>query len=231
MSGRWICLGLLLAASCRAVAPAPATEPLQSIPPAAFEDWLKAQKEAVERDPQNAKELRRYIAMLLAEGGDLSKLPKDAVSDYVRSVTDLDRPTSLRIVRAELCRKISGFRRYVPFGDPKFKAGSMLLIYVEFEGYELAAWGDYQTLHLRYEWELYDAQNRKLSLPAWEKAAPEEKEDKIEFRGDVREFHQSFGLPLPRNIPGGSYAVRIVVEDQASKKKDEIRLPIEIVFE
>jgi hypothetical protein len=234
MSGRFcLGLGIILLCSCRAAAPAPKPEVLTSVPPAAFEDWLKAQKEAVERDPQNAKELRRYIAMLVAEGAisDLAKLPKEAVSDYVKTVSELERPGSLKVAKAELCRKISGFRRYVPYGDPKFKPGALLLIYVEFEGFALTPWGDYHTLHLRYDWELLDAQGRKLSLPAWEKASPQEKEDKIEFRGDVRDFHQSFGLPLPKNLPGGAYTLRILAEDQANKKRDEIRLPIEVVFE
>jgi hypothetical protein len=106
-----------------------------------------------------------------------------------------------------------------------------VLIYLEVDGFELSPWNEYHTLHLRYSWELFDAQGRRLSLPAWENAPPEEREDRIEFRGPVSEFHQSFGLPLPRNLPGGSYVLRVAVEDRSNKKINEIRIPLEIVFE
>lgn len=246
---RPVFLAILALVACRTTPPIkPAPVIQQSVPPpSSFADWLKAQRDAVEKEPQNPKELKRLAAMLWAEGqpADLQKalaaLPAEAFSDNGATPALKDflaqkfpaavPPKQVKIARAVLCRKISGFRRYVPYGDPKFKPGATALLYVEFDGFALVPWGDYQTLHLRYEWELYDESNRKLSLPAWEKAPPEEKEDKIEFRGPVADFHQSFGLPLPKNIAGGAYAIRITVEDQSNKKRDEIRIPIEIVFE
>lgn len=225
----------------------------------AFEDWLRLQRERLLREPDNLVELKRLAAMVAAEGRwpELSGLldtdgavESDRLLEYLqmclldarserrellRAIHERERrlrvDMGVRIGRAELCRKVLGFRRYLPVVDPKFKPGSTLLLYVEIDNFTLHPWSGYETLHLRYDWKLSDGRGRTLTLPSWENAQPEEREDKIEFRGSVRDFYQSFGLPLPRNLPGGEYILTVTVEDVPSRTSDKARIPFEVVFE
>lgn len=224
-----------------------------------FEDWLRQQRERQAREPGNVAELKRLAAMVAAEGlwPELTEIldregavESDRFLEYMqmclldargekrellRAMHERERrlraELGVRIGRAELCRKVLGFRRYLPVVEPKFKPGSTLLLYVEVDNVTLHPWSGYETLHLRYDWKLLDGRGRTLTLPSWENAQAEEREDKIEFRGTVRDFHQSFGLPLPRNLPGGEYILIVTVEDVASKTSDKARIPFEVVFE
>jgi hypothetical protein len=223
-----------------------------------FEDWLRQQRERLARDPDSAAELKRLAAMIAAEGrwselaeildregGDSDRFlehlqlylldGRGEKRELLRALHERERrirsELGVRIGRAELCRKVLGFRRYLPVADPKFKPGATLLLYVEIDNFTLHPWSGYETLHLRYDWRLSDGRGRTLTLPSWDNAQPEEREDKLEFRGGVRDFHQSFGLPLPRNLPGGEYILTVTVEDVPSKTSDKARIPFEVVFE
>lgn len=226
--------------------------------PETFADWLRIQRKRVEKAPGDVAELRRLAAMTAAEqdwdvleallqrdglekDAFLASLRlfwlervgkrKEALKALEKMADGLRKGLPVRIGRAVLCRKILGFRRYLPMIEPRFRPGGMILLYLEIEHFSLKPWKDYQTMHIRYDWKLSDDRGRVLRLPTWENAAPEEREDKTEFRGIVREFHQSFGLPLPRNLPGGRYVLTVIVEDVPSGTKDRVRIPLEVVFE
>ncbi|HLG42980.1 MAG TPA: hypothetical protein VI643_06410 [Planctomycetota bacterium] len=226
--------------------------------PGTFEDWLRAQRDRATQDPENLAELRRLAAMTAADGrwpelaGILDREgieserllehlhlclleTRGEAKELLRALYEKERKLraslGVRIARAEFCKKVLGFRRYLPVAEPRFKPGSSLLLYVEIENFTLSPWNGYETLHLRYDWKLADGRGRPLTLPTWDNAAPEEREDKLEFRGALRDFHQSFGLPLPKNLPGGEYVLTVTVEDVSSKTTDRGRIPFEVVFE
>lgn len=220
-----------------------------------FEEWIRVQTEIVEKNPADLEQIRMLCALLIGAGRheEAAKrsevLPKEdplratirfhnaAIKGNVPVLRELLRdciaaqPAPLKISRIELCRKISGFRRFVPYGEPRFQPGSHVLLYAEFEGMRLKPWGDGHLLHLRYDWELYDDRGRRLSIPSWEKVPPEEKEDRLELRGPVQEYHQSFLLPLPRNLPGGTYTIRLHVWDDTSSRTASSDVRFEVVFE
>lgn len=226
-----------------------------------FDDWVYQQKDRVLRDPKNLDEVRRLVVMLAASGNELeaerwlSHIPEskrdpllklvdvylqeqlgqrlEAKEKLLHELDSMSEKEGIRIVTAKLVREYRGYRMYEPVESNVVAPGSYILLYVEYENFRLTQTGEYRSMYVKYDWELYNDDGKKLNLPMWEKAPIEAKTDKLDFRGVVRGYSQSFKLPLPSNLEGGHYTVRITVEDQLSgerKNRDVANVPIEVSF-
>jgi hypothetical protein len=217
-----------------------------------FEHLLKFQQEIVNERPGNTEELKRLgILYLLAHKyekaeGILTKIEKrdeflQLIIAYLYNVLGEHRIARNRLAkilnrwrrwdgicidRVVLCSAIKGFRNYQVYPDNRFKPGQTILIYVEPRDFMLKNEGQKYTLHLRYNWELFDKDGCKLKITKWEEASSQDKEDLKEFSGPITEFHQNFALPLPKNIAMGKYTLRVTVKDIHSGKLAERSIEI-----
>ena len=74
-----------------------------------------------------------------------------------------------------------------------------------------------------------DDRSVEQSVPAWEKASIDEREDRISSTGPIAEFYQSFHLPLPANLAAGRYRVKVTVTDAVAGKSDRAFVPITVM--
>jgi hypothetical protein len=218
-----------------------------------FEDVVKLQKEIAARLPASDDEKLR-LALLHAAAGNLEEAERIVssvrtrgnkllpyVEFYLRrqlgdhkeagkllaQFADEERVvTGFVIERAELVARVRRFRDYTPAENDRVAPGGDVHLYVEPRNFALQRSGDKHTFHLRYEWKLYDDRSAEQSVPAWDKATVEEREDRISSNGPVAEFYQSFHLPLPVNLAAGHYRVKVTVTDVVSGKSDRMSVPI-----
>jgi hypothetical protein len=221
-----------------------------------FEDVLKLQKDVAARQPASDDEKLR-LALLQAAAGNLEEAER--IVETVRSRThkllpyvefylrrqlgdhkeagkllakfaEEDRVVAgFGIERAELVGRVRRFRDYTPAESDRVAPGGDVHLYVEPRNFALQRSGDKHTFHLRYEWKLIDDRSVEQPVPAWEKAASDEREDRITSNGPIAEFYQSFHLPLPANLAAGHYRVKITVTDVVAGKSDRATVPIYVV--
>jgi len=233
--------------------PVRAEAPPKPGPPS--DEVLRLQREAVERDPSRDDEKLR-LALLLAAAGKLEEAEKalsgiraranriiPALEFFLRRelgdhreagrllgqfVEEGKRVTGFVIERAELCSRVRRFREYVPAESDRVKPGGKVILYVEPRNFALSREGDKHILHLRYEWKLFDDRSVEQPVPAWEGAAPSDREDRILLNGPVEEFYQIFTLPLPEVLAAGPYRIKVTVTDVPSGKSDRVYVPIHV---
>ena len=226
----------------------------QEPPPPAFSDVLRLQKDVAAKRPEPEERVR--LALLHAAAGDLEeaervfgalKDPPGRLSPYLelflrrqlgdhreaskalaRLVDEDRRATGFVVERAELCTKVRRFRDYDPAESDRVAPGGVILLYVEPRNFLLKREGDRHSLHLRYEWRLFDGRDVEVAVPAWRDASPDEREDRVSTLGPVSEFHQSFRLPLPAELAPGLYRVKIEVTDLHGGKSDRVYLPLTV---
>ena len=214
---------------------------------------LRLQKELVAKHPASDEEKLR-LAVLHAVDGDYEKA--ELVFSRIRSEENRFKPyfefflrialgdhqearkllagfketdrvvVGFVIERAVLCSRVRRFRDYAAASSDHVRPGGYVLLYVEPRNFTLKGNQDRYILHLKYEWELFDDRSRKQAVPAWEKARPADREDRVTYAGPVTEFYQSFKLPLPRNLAMGHYRVKVTVTDAHSGKSDRVFVPI-----
>jgi hypothetical protein len=138
------------------------------------------------------------------------------------------RVTGFVIERAELCSRIRRFREYTLAENDRVKPGGTVLIYLEPRNFTLGKEQDRHVLHLRYEWKLYDDRSVEVPVPAWEKAPPGDREDRIVLNGPAEEFYQYFKLPLPAGLAPGPYRIKVSATDVTSGKGDRIYVPVTV---
>jgi hypothetical protein len=221
-----------------------------------FEDVLKLQKEVAARQTASDDEKLR-LALLHAAAGNLEEaerlvstvrsrsnklLPyvefylrrelgdhKEAGKLLAKFAEEERVVTGFVIERAELVSRVRRFRDYTPVESDRVAPGGDVHLYVEPRNFALQRSGDKHTFHLRYEWKLYDDRSVEQPVPAWEKAASDEREDRISSNGPTAEFYQSFHLPLPANLATGHYRVKITVTDVVAGKSDRATVPIYVM--
>lgn len=136
--------------------------------------------------------------------------------DELRWFETTQQGSGFRIDRIAMCKKVKGYRQWEPdTRNGKVKPGDNVLIYIEPAGFQLKDQGGSSIMHLTYEPELVDEKDRRWPFPNIPLA---DKEDRITFFGDVREFHQTFLLTLPVDLGRGNYKIRFTVKDEISGK-------------
>ena len=236
------------------VAQTKAEIPLRKEP--TFEDVLKLQKEIAARQPASDDEKLR-LALLHAAAGNLEEAErivstvrsranklvpyvelylrrqlgdhKEAGKLLARLAEEERAAAGFGIERAELVTRVRRFRDFTPAETDRVAPGGDVHLYVEPRNFALQRSGDKHTFHLRYEWKLYDDRSAEQPVPAWEKAAGDEREDRITLNGPTAEFYQSFHLPLPANLATGHYKVKVTVTDVVAGKSDRIFVPIYVM--
>jgi hypothetical protein len=141
-----------------------------------------------------------------------------------------EKPEGIYVEKIELCEFVEGFRRYKKYtGGNKFKPGATLLIYIEPKNFTLKKAGNNFIMHLNYDWELVDEKDKSIEITKWKDAPARDKTDVLEFHDDVKEFFQTFRLPLPQNLPIGRYKLKFILKDVNADKSATAYTDIEIV--
>ena len=220
-----------------------------------FDDLLRLQKEIAARHPASDEEKLR-LALLYASAGNLEESERilsslrartNRLTPYLdlflrRELGDQQearklfsqfddedrRATGFVIEKAALCTQVRRFRDYAPAESDRVKPGGSILLYVEPRNFALQRSQDLHILQLKYEWKLVDDRSTEVPVPAWEKASPEEREDRVPLNGPVTEFYQSFRLPLPANLALGRYRVQVTVTDATSGKSAQVSVPLTV---
>ena len=133
-----------------------------------------------------------------------------------------------KIERYALCSRISGYRRYERSKSNEVKPGGVALLYVEPMNYDMTREKNGHRLHLKYSWHLYNDRMEEISVPKWKHASKGDREDKLLFQGPVREFYQSFRLPLPINLAAGDYRIKVTIEDDNQGREDSVYIPFHV---
>ena len=141
-----------------------------------------------------------------------------AANDRIEQILQ-ERKTfeGFKIERAVLCDRVTGYRKYSPHPDQEILPGGVALLYVEPGNFSLQRENGAYRLWLEYDWKLYTDLMVEISVPAWEKAGPSNRQDLATYQEPVREFHQSFALPLPENLAVGEYRIKVTVKDRIQK--------------
>jgi len=224
-------------------------------PPEPADDVLRLQKEAAERNPGRDEEKLR-LALLLAAAGRTEEAERalagirsrtnrivpwlecflrrergdtrEAARMLEEFLEEDRRAAGFVLERVERCTRILRYREFVPAGNDPVKAGGKVLLYVEPRNFTLAREGEKYVLHLRYDWRLVDDRSVERPVPAWEKAPPEVREDRVVLNGPAREFYQSFTLPLPEDLEAGSYRIQVTVVDVATGRSAGGAVPLNV---
>jgi hypothetical protein len=129
----------------------------------------------------------------------------------------------LGVVKLCLCRKIDGFGAFEPLNEPRVKAGKGVLLYCEMTGMTYEPQESSFSARLTSKIEIRSAADRKIRY-VWE-LAPEE--DICASRR--HDFFVTYRLPLPRNLPPGSYRLYLTQTDLVANRSTSAEIPLEIV--
>ncbi|MBY0112368.1 MAG: hypothetical protein K2Y21_06070 [Phycisphaerales bacterium] len=185
-----------------------------------------------ERERQAVQSVRELIDALAKDPAAASD-PSRVAQMLARSMDALASAQSVRVARAELCRKVEAFGRFTPFEFNTFLAGQAhrVIIYTEAANFayrDLGAEGnmkngDRWSVELGQELQLYTGDG---SMLAWRK--PEQSVVETS-RNKRRDFFITQMVELPRTLTVGQYSLKVVLRDRVSGARAEAIIPIQIV--
>ncbi|MBX3382920.1 MAG: hypothetical protein KF864_05365 [Phycisphaeraceae bacterium] len=180
----------------------------------------------------NADELR-----VLIEARDrLAQTPAERV-DISRDLGGVLAPATLRVAKAFLCTRVSGFGRYNAYPDTSFPAGQPVraIVYVEVENFTArparesdpvlrdASVGEQVSVELSQALTLFHDQS---GLQVWHRPA----QTIIDSgRNTRRDFYLVQQIELPRTLTIGRYNLKVRVTDKTSGAEAEALIPLSIV--
>jgi len=199
---------------------------LAAVAPGEVDAWLEAQAPAV----LSPSELDRARTLrTLAKG--LAERPEAQLGAVTRAATEaLEAQRGLRITRAELCSRASGFGRFTPLAANRFLAGDRkrAVLYLEADAFEqrkvtLENGLPGYEVDLERELRLYhDADG----LLAWRRPA---EPVVYQTQTKLRDYFMTERVELPRSLSIGKYQLKLVLRDRASGAVAEEILPVEVV--
>ena len=200
---------------------------LESLRPQAL-DALKGEGLLSDAEIASLDAARALFAAMSSEDGIAGPGEVSGVLDRIRR--DLDARAGLRIARAELCTRVTGFGRYETFGANRFVAGrpQPVIVYTEVDrfAHRETTGPDGQPrfgIEVSQRLELYHTAD---NLNTWNRAA---ETDRTESRNRVRDYYLINQVTLPSNLSIGKYHLKVVMRDLVGGHLAETIIPIEIV--
>lgn len=181
-----------------------------------------------------ALEAFRGVVAALGSIADLDDGSAALADRLAELAADLEARQPLRITRAELCTRVTGFGRYAPFVAARFPAGrgQRAIVYVEVDRFaqrELGSGdtghepGDRYLVELSQELNLYNESGSLLAL-----RHPEQKVVETS-RNLRRDFYLVSEIALPPTLSVGRYNLKITMRDKGDGAVAETVIPIDIV--
>ncbi|MEM1098775.1 MAG: hypothetical protein AAGH92_08295 [Planctomycetota bacterium] len=172
----------------------------------------------LERFERLVAELARRI-----EAGDLAELDPEVVAEAVEAMRG---PTPLTLRNTKLCKRVSGFGVYEPFGSYEFVAGRehRAIVYAEVDHFAVQPddAGRFEV-QLQQEVTLF---NEADGLAVWKQPAQPIHDLSQRKR---RDFYNVQMVTLPANLGVGKYRLKVRVTDVHGGTVDEATLPISLI--
>ena len=183
-----------------------------------------------DRERQAVQSVRDLIDGLARDPAAASD-PSRVAQMLAKSMDALSSAQSVRVARAELCRKVEAFGRFTPFETNAFLAGQAhrVIIYTEAANFgyrdlgEGAKDGDRWAVELGQELQLYTGDGSMLAWRRPEQSVVEPSRNKR------RDFFITQMVELPRTLTVGPYSLKVVLRDRVTGAKSEAIIPIQIV--
>lgn len=139
----------------------------------------------------------------------------DTAEDHLSNLSTLD------VHGLAFCTKVESFGRYEEFKSSDFKSGQEVLLYVEVSHFGAETRGDQFETELQGEYEIFDKQGVRLAnvvLPL----------DKQLCNNRRRDYFIAYRLFIPKDVPSGSYTLRLTVEDVKGKKSSQSSIEFKV---
>jgi hypothetical protein len=136
------------------------------------------------------------------------------------NVREDDAP--LRIGELRLCSKVSGYGSFEPLSESTVKAGQRLLVYCEMTGLRYEAKGAEFLSRLSSRLEIRSARDGAI---AWEHELGAA-EDVCRHRR--RDYYVNYRIELPKSLPPGSYALRVIQNDLVAGRFISAEIPLAV---
>ncbi len=183
-----------------------------------------------DRERQAVQSVRDLIDGLARDPAAASD-PSRVAQMLAKSMDALASAQSVRVARAELCRKVEAFGRFTPFETNAFLAGQAhrVIIYTEAANFgyrdlgEDAKNGQRWAVELGQELQLYTGDGSMLAWRRPEQTVVEPSRNKR------RDFFITQMVELPRTLTIGPYSLKVVLRDRVTGAKSEAIIPIQIV--
>jgi hypothetical protein len=174
---------------------------------------------------------------LIAARDNILASPGTANESLVRALSRLAPPPELKIARAALCTRVTGFGHYDPFPSTTFLHARPIraIVYVEVEGFMTrparegdpigsgASLAEMLSVDLSQSLSLYQDPGGLLS---WHRPARPVVETS---RNKRRDFYIIQQIELPSGLSIGRYNLKVTVKDRTTGAEAETILPISIV--
>jgi hypothetical protein len=168
------------------------------------------------------QQLYGLAVSLDAEGRHaLSRRASLALRYYDTAEDHLSNLSSLDVHGLAFCTRVESFGRYEEFKSADFKPGQEVLLYVEVSHFAAETRGDQFETELQGEYEVFDKQGVRVAnvaLPL----------DKQLCNNRRRDYFIAYRLFIPKDVPAGSYTLRLTVEDVKGKKSSQSSIDFKI---
>ena len=167
----------------------------------------------------------------------LSQQGAPAIAELSKQIRALAPGPTLKIARAALCTKVSGFGDYTPYATNVFRVGSAIraVVYIEIEDFVTrpAREGDRVAKDVPVEQQVSVDVSQSISLfqdpsgmLAWHQP-PKAMTDTNRSRR--RDFYLIHRIDLPSTLSIGRYNLKVQVKDLGNEAQAEVVIPITVV--
>lgn len=129
----------------------------------------------------------------------------------------------LGVANLQLCRAVSGFASFEPWGEPAVRAGQRVLLYCEMTGLRYEAAGSGFASRLKSRVEVRKAGDEAI---IWDQELGIAQDECSRARHD---YYVCYCFKLPESLPPGKHRLRMVQTDLANDKSANAEIELTIV--
>lgn len=141
------------------------------------------------------------------------------IREAVRMLEDL---APLEVTELKACRKVKGFGDYERFGSDEFRPGQSLILYCELAGLQYESHEGGFRSRLASHLELVPEQGGE---PVWSQTLGTAEDV---CRNRRRDYYVNYVFSLPRDLPVGSYVLRLTQSDLIAGRSGSRSIPISL---
>lgn len=128
---------------------------------------------------------------------------------------------ALEVRALAFCTDIQSYGQFKRFEGNRFDAGQQVILYCEIDNFTAKRVDNGFETHLQGSYDIYDSENRKVLsqlLPA----------DQQVSANYLRDYFIAYQMLIPKELPAGTYKLRLTMEDRNGKKYGNADIPFEI---
>ena len=126
------------------------------------------------------------------------------------------------LVRAlAFCTDIQSYGQFKRFEGNRFDAGQQVILYCEIDNFTAKRVDNGFETHLQGSYDIYDSENRKVLS----QLLPADQQVSVNY---LRDYFIAYQMLIPKELPAGTYKLRLTMEDRNGKKYGNADIPFEI---